>query len=188
MENRLNIEYYALLAERIRAQDTDAFTEFYHATYNDLYRYAYYFLKDAHLAQDALHEIYILVWRSISSLKENRLFYAWLKQITYHVCCDFQRKHSSVASHETAAAENTEFLVNLPQQEDCFQEIYDKDLLEHMEEYLSDLPSQVKMAFVLRYENSLRLEEISDFLGVSLSTVKRAINKARKYLQKKLSS
>ena len=113
------IEYYALLAERIRAQDTDAFTEFYHATYNDLYRYAYYFLKDAHLAQDALHEIYILVWRSISSLKENRLFYAWLKQITYHVCCDFQRKHSSVASHETAAAENTEFLLNLPQQEDC---------------------------------------------------------------------
>ena len=57
-----------------------------------------------------------------------------------------------------------------------------------MEQYLSDLPSQVKMAFVLRYENNLRLEEISDFLGVSLSTVKRAINKARKYLQKKLSS
>ena len=79
MENKLNVEYYALLAKRIRARDAEAFTEFYNATYNDLYRYVYYFLKDAHLAQDALHEIYILVWRSISALKDDRLFNSWLK-------------------------------------------------------------------------------------------------------------
>ena len=45
MENKLNVEYYALLAKRIRARDAEAFTEFYNATYNDLYRYVYYFLK-----------------------------------------------------------------------------------------------------------------------------------------------
>ena len=92
MENKFDIEYYTLLARRIRKQDEDAFTELYHATYNNLYRYAYYFLKDAYLAQDALHEIYIIVYRSISSLKEDRLLYPWMKQITYHVCCDFQKK------------------------------------------------------------------------------------------------
>ena len=36
MENKLNVEYYALLAKRIRARDAEAFTEFYNATYNDL--------------------------------------------------------------------------------------------------------------------------------------------------------
>lgn len=188
MENKLNIEYYALLAERIRERDTDAFTEFYYATYNDLYRYAYYFLKDAHLAQDALHEIYILIWRSISALKENRLFYSWIRQIAYHVCCDFQRKSTATASHETPVNEDTEFLLNLSDQNDCFQEIWDKDFRERLERYLSELPSQVRQAFLLRYDNNLKLDEIADFLNVSLSTVKRAINKARKYLQKKFSS
>lgn len=185
MENKLDIEYYTLLAERIRNHDTEAFTEFYYATYKDLYRYACYFLKDVHLAQDALHEIYILIWRSISSLKENRLFYPWAKQIAYHVCCDFQKKSQLVASHETSVNDDTEFLLNLTEQNDCFQGIWDKDFQERMDRYLDELPSSMRQAFLLRYENNLKLEEIADFLGVSLSTVKRAINKVRKYLQKK---
>ena len=34
MENKLDIEYYSLLAERIRNHDTEAFTEFYYAPGN----------------------------------------------------------------------------------------------------------------------------------------------------------
>ena len=45
MGNRFNVEYYSLLASRIRRHDSDAFTELYHTTYQDLYRYAYYFLR-----------------------------------------------------------------------------------------------------------------------------------------------
>lgn len=187
MENKLDIEYYSLLAQRIRERDVDAFTEMYYATYNNLYRYACYFLKDAHLAQDALHEIYILIWRSISSLKENRLFYPWVRQIAYHVCCDFQRKSQAVASHETPVTEDSEFLLNLTDQRDCFQGIWDKDLKERLDRYLSELPASTRKAFLLRYENNLKLEEIADFLGVSLSTVKRSLVKARKYLHKKFS-
>lgn len=58
---RLNIKYYELLARRIRQKDTAAFTELYNATYPDFFRYACYILKDHHLAQDALQEIYISI-------------------------------------------------------------------------------------------------------------------------------
>lgn len=185
MENKLNVEYYALLAKRIRARDAEAFTEFYNATYNDLYRYVYYFLKDAHLAQDALHEIYILVWRSISALKDDRLFNSWMKQITYHVCCDFQKKYQSVSTHEASASEHTEFLLDLPEQKDHFQELYDAEALQRLERYLAELPAQTRKAFLLRYRNKLQMEQIADFLGVSLSTAKRAVSRARKYLRKR---
>ena len=185
MENQFNIEYYTLLAERIQARDADAFTEFYQVSYYDLYRYAYYFLKDAHLAQDALHEIYILVWRSISSLKDNRMFHSWLKQITYHVCCDFQRKYMSISQHEASAADNTEFLLDLREQDDCFQELYDQEALQRLEAYLAELPAQPRKAFLLRYKNKLQMEQVADFLGVSLSTAKRAVNRAKKHLRKR---
>lgn len=185
MENKFNIEYYALLARRIRKQDEDAFTELYHATYNNLYRYAYYFLKDAYLAQDALHEIYIIVYRSISSLKEDRLLYPWMKQITYHVCCDFQKKDASVAEHEKPASLWNEEMVSVIDNSDYFQPVWEKNFREQIHKYLSELHPQTRQAFLLRYENELKLEEIADFLGCSLSTVKRAIRKARKHLQSK---
>ena len=187
MEKKLNIEYYALLAARIRERDADAFTEFYYATYNDLYRYALYFLKDTHLAQDALHEIYLIIWRSISALKDDRLFHSWSRQIAYHVCCDFQRKYASVSSHETPITDDNESLLDLSDHGECFQEIYRKDFLERMERYLVDLPASQRQAFLLRYEHKLKLEEIADFLGTSLSTAKREIRRARSYLKKKLS-
>ncbi len=185
MENKFDIEYYTLLARRIRKQDQDTFTELYHATYNNLYHYAYYFLKDAHLAQDALHEIYLIVYRSISSLKDDRLFYPWMKQITYHVCCDFQRKNSSVVEHERSVPLWDESLAAVADNSDHFQKIWNNNLREQIDQYLSELPTQTRQAFLLRYENELKLEEIADFLGCSLSTVKRAIRKARKYLQNK---
>lgn len=51
---KFNTEYYEFLAKRIREHDCDAFTELYHDTCSSLYQYAFYFLKDAHMAQDAL--------------------------------------------------------------------------------------------------------------------------------------
>ena len=43
-----------------------------------------------------------------------------------------------------------------------------------------------RQAFLLRYESGLKLEEIADFMGVSLASVKRYINAARAALQKDL--
>ena len=55
-----------------------------------------YILKDPHLSQDALQEIYVLTYKNISTLKTDRLIYSWMKQITYHVCCDFLRRTSNI--------------------------------------------------------------------------------------------
>ena len=49
--------------------DSDAFAELYAATYQRLYHFAYHYLKDEYLAQDALQETYILVLKNIHSLK-----------------------------------------------------------------------------------------------------------------------
>ena len=98
---KFNTEYYEFLAKRIREHDCDAFTELYHDTCSSLYQYAFYFLKDAHMAQDALQEVYISVYKNIDSLKTDRLLFPWMKQITYHVCCDFTRKNAAITNTRT---------------------------------------------------------------------------------------
>lgn len=180
---KFNAEYYAFLSKRIREHDKNAFTELYYASYDDLYRYAFYFLKDTHMAQDALQEIYISVYNNIGSLKSDQVFYAWLKQITRHVCYDFLRKQGRISQHE---AMNDPEQIQIVDEKDGFQDIFDQDLSQQLELWLSELPAHQRQAFTLRYRDHLKLEEIADFMDCSLSSVKRYLNASREFLQKKL--
>ncbi len=180
---KFNTEYYAFLAKRIRDHDQKAFTELYYATYDDLYRYTFYFIKDAHMAQDALQEVYISIYKNISSLKSDRLFYSWIKQITHHVCCDFLRKSGSITNHEALGIEKK---MQVPDDKDAFQNIWDQDISDQLRIWLDELPSHSRQAFILRYQDNLKLEEIADFMGCSLSSVKRYLNSAKDFLKKKL--
>lgn len=178
--------YYACLAKRIRQNDGNAFTELYQYTCKDIYRYICYILKDEHLAQDALQEIYISVYKNIACLKEDRLLYSWMRQITYHVCCDFLRKPASTHENTTDFTKDIQ-MKNLADTKDYFQPVHDQDFSDKLSSALEHLPVQVQQAFLLRFTYELKLEEISDFLNCSLSTVKRYIKSARKHLQKELS-
>lgn len=186
IKSKFNSEYYEYLAKRIRKHDKNAFTELYNATYDDLYRYTFYFLKDSHTAQDALQEIYISVYKNISSLKSDRLLYSWIRQITYHVCCDFMRKKNSISTYETYSVSDDTSFLQIADPGDSLQGIWDQDLTEHLDEWLKDLPPYPRQAFLLRYENGLKLDEIADFMSCSLSSVKRYLNTARNFLQLRL--
>lgn len=180
---KFTTEYYAFLAKRIREHDQKAFTELYYATYDDLYRYTFYFIKDAHTAQDVLQEVYISIYKKISTLKSDKLFYSWIKQITHHVCCDFLRKNGRISNHETFMIEKT---LEIPDEKDVFQSIWDEDISDQLKVWLGELPSHSRQAFILRYQDGLKLEEIADFMECSLSSVKRYLNSAKDFLKKKL--
>lgn len=186
IKSKFNSDYYEYLAKRIRKHDKNAFTELYNATYDDLYRYAFYFLKDSHMAQDALQEIYISVYKNISTLKSDRLLYSWIRQITYHVCCDFTRKKNSISTYETYGVSDDVSFLQIADSGDSLQDIWDQDLSEHLDEWLKELSPHVRQAFILRYQNGLKLEEIADFMNCSLSSVKRYLNTSRDFLRTRL--
>lgn len=178
-------QYYAFLAARIRKKDDSAFTELYEATYQEFYRYAFYFLKDTYLAQDALQEIYISIYENIDSLKSDKLFMPWAKQIAYHLCCDFVRKRKNQRDEATDFSDESNF-PTLLQEDIGFQNVANKDFYKQLSEILNEMPVHVRKAFILRYDNQLKLEEIADFMNCSLSSVKRYIKTARKLLKEKI--
>jgi RNA polymerase sigma-70 factor (ECF subfamily) len=182
---KFDYQYYAYLASRIRKGDSNAFAELYDATYERLYRYVYYFLKNPDFVPDALQEIYISVYKNIHSLKMDKLLIPWMKQIAYHVCCDFAKQIAG--RHETATDLSDDTQASFSgtlEAPDCFQSVFDKDTALQLNTALSKLPVKIRQAFLLRYEQELKLEEIADFMDVSLSSVKRYINTAQKALQK----
>lgn len=188
MSNKsFDAKYLAYLAQFIRKREGKAFAELYSYTYQKLYAFAYRFLKDPHLAQDALQEIYISVYKNITSLKNDALFWAWINQIAYHVCCDFARKAKNTQYEHTDFSSDPKVL-NLASGDDCFLDISNKEFLEHLKEALDSLPFRERQAFTLRFEYDFKLEEIAALMECSLSSVKRYLKSARKALAKRLRS
>ena len=93
----LDYQYIASLVERTKNNDSDAFAELYVATYQRQYYFAYNYLRDEYLAQDALQEAYILVLKNIFSLKDSSLFISWLNQITFRICFNMQKKQKKLS-------------------------------------------------------------------------------------------
>ena len=88
----LDYQYLANVVKRAQAGDSDAFAELYAATYQKQYRFAYSYLKDEYLAQDAVQETYISVLKGLGKLKDPRLFVSWLNQISFRVCFQIQKR------------------------------------------------------------------------------------------------
>ena len=181
MAGTFDQQYFALLASRIRERDPDAFAELYSATHAMLYRRVSYFLRDPDDAQDALQEIYMSVYKNIGNLKLDRLLIPWMRQIAYHVCCDFARQAKSLRDFSAELNDNA-----TSSSGDPFRQLNDRDAWKQVNAVLANRPIKERQAFLLRYENGLKLEEIADFMGVSLATVKRYIAAARGVLQKDL--
>ena len=77
----LDYGYISTLVSRARTGDSDAFAELYAATYQKEYRFAFNYLKDEYLAQDALQETYILALKNLYTLRDSKLFISWLNHI-----------------------------------------------------------------------------------------------------------
>lgn len=88
----LDYKYIAKLVSRAQIGDSDAFAELYAATYKRQYLYAYRYLKDEYLAQDALQETYILALKHLADLKDPTWVISWLNQINFRICYNLHRK------------------------------------------------------------------------------------------------
>ena len=184
----LDQQYYALLAKRIREGDEDAFVELYNSTYDVLARYVYYFLRDQNEVPDVLQEIYIAVYKNIGALKIDRLLIPWMRQIAYHVCCDWANDMKTARENASALEGMTVHPTEMSMSEaESYRRVFDQDTLRQIRQALDGRPVKERQAFMLRYQHGLKLEEIADFLGVSLASVKRYILSARETLQSQFS-
>lgn len=180
----LDYDYIATLVRRTKQGDSDAFAELYTATYQQQYRFIYRYFNDVYQAQDILQEVYIIVLKNIKTLKNPRLFVSWLNQINFRVCFDISRK---MKKHGEDLMPNDGFSSVLS--EDMGPEDTVLKGLEQTELQSSilSLPPREAQAIIMKYYNNMTIDEISDAMNLSKSTVKRQLANGRKSLKKLLS-
>lgn len=170
----------ARLVKKAQNGDSDAFAELYTMTYQIQYAKARRYLRDDFLAQDALQEMYILALRNLHRLEQPKAFGAWLGQINFRVCYNMvsrrKQEHSIDEMEEYSPLESRD----ASPEEQSIAKSQRNSLWKAMEQ----LSQEDQQILTLRFGQDKKLTEISELTGMSLSSVKRHIQRACDSLEK----
>jgi len=147
-----------------------------------VYRLAYRLTGNPHDAEDLTHDVFIRVFRSLSSYTPGT-FEGWLHRITTNVFLDKMRRKQRIrfdALPEDAAG-------RMASREPGPAQTYDDTHFDDdVQRALDALPPDFRAAVVLCDIEGLSYEEIATTLGVKLGTVRSRIHRGRAQLREAL--
>ena len=164
------------LVARSRDGDVDAFNRIVDMYQTPLYNLALRMLGDAPAAEDATQDAFISAFRSIRRFKGGNLK-AWLFTIAANRCRDALRSRS-VRRAESLDAEDTTLdpPSSLETPEDYAER---REMGRHIQQGLTSLPHDQRLAIVLIDVQGLAYEEAAEVMGINVGTVKSRLSRAR---------
>jgi RNA polymerase sigma-70 factor (ECF subfamily) len=130
------------------------------------------YVKDLHHAEDLLLSGFLKVFTSLHSFKHEGSFEGWIRRIMVNTCISYLRKKN---------------LVDLSDEDYVFNQKATESLentsVEDIQKLIDQLPYGYKIVFNLFAIEGYKHSEIANQLGISISTSKSQLFKARKLLQ-----
>lgn len=179
--------YITRLAVRVQAGDSNAFAELYAATCQQQYRFSCRYLNNTALAQDALKEIYTEALKNIAKLNEPSLIIAWLNQINFRICYEFQKKYRlhRLRVIDLNQAGDTDSLAGDVFHDDRFDDLFSTESSrEYLMNQILKLPFSEAQVVILWHFHHMKYGEIAQLMNIRRSSVKRHLAEGRKRLEK----
>src|SRR4051812_38867797 len=143
-----------------------------------VYRLAYRLTGNRYDAEDLTQEVFVRVFRSLSSYTPGT-FEGWLHRITTNLFLDMVRRKARIRFD--ALPDDAE---RLPSSDRGPAQIYDETHFDHdVQAALDALPPDFRAAVVLCDLEGLSYEEIAATLGIKIGTVRSRIHRGRSQLR-----
>lgn len=165
------------LIERAQQGDKEAYIELIRVHQQTVEKFAYQCGVHRSDVADIAQEVFVKLYRFLHQFKQDR-FTTWLYKITLNTTRDYYRKEKreqvkedKLSSQPQAPNDSAEKLVLN----------FEEDRLLH--KAIQALDENYRYPLVLFYFHELKYEEIAEVLGISLSTVKVRILRAKEKLK-----
>jgi RNA polymerase sigma-70 factor, ECF subfamily len=168
------------LLERIQNGEDSAFAELINPLIEKGYRTSYSILRSKEQAEEVVQNAMIEAYRNIMSGKEITYFTTWFYKLVSHRSIDVLRKNGRLreASLEIEYLRDEQGVVDSVIKEETENEI---------KKGISSLENRdYRNVLLLYYYQELTIQEVSDLLGINISTVKSQLRRARTALKKRL--
>ena len=144
---------------------------------DSLLRMCFLYLKDVHLAEDAVQDTFIKIYKSYSQFKGKSAEKTWIMRIAINTCKNYLRNSWWKDIDEAKALERV--CVN-----DKVDALKDDMLLTE----IMKLSSKYKEVILLFYYQDMKIKNISHVLKIPEGTVSVRLKRAREILRNNLSS
>jgi len=130
------------------------------------------YVKDMHHAEDLLLQGFLKVFTNLDKFKFEGSFEGWIRRIMVNTCITYLRKKNVID------VTDEDYVFN-----DAATESLENTSVEDIQKLIDQLPEGYKMVFNLYAIEGYKHSEIAEQLGISESTSKSQLFKARKLLQ-----
>jgi RNA polymerase sigma-70 factor, ECF subfamily len=179
------------LLRRLRDRDERAFRELVDAHRDRVFNITYRMLGNRAEAEDVAQEVFIAVFKTIDSFREESKFSTWLYRVAVNHCKNrikyLARRHEKKRDQLDEHAPATNNAVLGPpkgMRPDRALESAQMEVL--LQEAIASLDEEHRAVVILRDVEELSIEEICDITGLPDGTVKSRLHRARAALRKKL--
>nr|WP_197480033.1 RNA polymerase sigma factor SigW [Paenibacillus swuensis] len=179
----------ARLVRLARNGDQTAFAELVELYKDKIFNLGYRMLNNRQEAEDVTQETFLRVYSNLEKYDETQKFSTWIFRIGTNLCIDRLRKKKPSYSldAELNDGEGTDMYAMLashdpgPENQVLLTETQDS-----IRKAIDSLPAKYKSAVILKYLHDQSLQEISDILGIPVTTVKTRVHRGREFLRKKM--
>ncbi len=154
-------------------KDAESQKQLYFLHSDEMFSTAYRILGSEHMAADALHDSFLLIFKDIKKLRKPGSLRSWIKSIVINVSLKTLQRHKRIQYVDEPLSMDT-------------QVSYDPMDGEHIEKAIMSLPEGYRLVFLLVEVEGYRHAEVADILGISEGTSKSQLFYAKQSLRKML--
>lgn len=135
-----------------------------------------YYVKDVHQAEEAMCNGFLKVFTKLDTYNNKGSFEGWIRKIMVRESISYLRTRKDLYFSEDGIIEHNESINNIQTNLE----------VEHIQQLIDELPEGYRVVFVMYAIEGYKHKEIAETLGISESTSKSQLFKARKQLQAQL--
>lgn len=166
---------HQVLVNRCRRGDSSAQFEIYRLYHRAMYNTSIRIVGDATEAEDIMQDAFFKAFDKINTYRNEVSFGAWLKRIVVNMALDFvkKRKLPQVSIDEA-------YVLSDEANEEDYN--YSPESVEQLMNAIKELPEGYRLVVTLFYIEGYSHDEIADMLGITSSTSRSQLVRAKKRL------
>ena len=141
------------------------------------------FVHNKENAEDITQDVFVKVWLSINTFREDSKFSTWIYRITVNFSLNFIRKNKFKNFFSNIDEQNE---VNNMTSNNADELLLRQETAKKLKKALNSIAKRQRIAFILNKYENLSYKEIAEIMEISLSSVESLIHRAKINLQKKL--
>lgn len=164
------------LIARAQNGDVDAFCLLVSGHRRVMYALALRFCGNHHDAEDLMQEVFLNAYRALGRFRGASTFHTWLRRIMVNSFLSRRRRKepppTEVDSGLAFPAAGSDRV--------AFNHVVVRQILERLEA----IPARQRLMFIMKHQEGLTCEEISEYFGTSVGTVKKTLFRVVEKLRK----